>query len=286
MLGGMILLLKEKILIDDFADTIISLLGGNFRAPRAGRHNDHAHPPIHPICWVAPTQLNANEQKVYEFVVRRFLACCSEDAKGETTDVDLQYGDEEFHARGLVVLERNYLDVYVYDKWESSQRLPRFSVGELFEPTEANMTDGKTTSPNYLTEAELIGLMDANGIGTDATMAEHISKIKDRAYIATRSRGTGRNAVQELLPTRLGVALVKGYDNVFSDLPDNPSMSKPFLRKEMEMKMRDICSGTRTKHDVVHESIEKYREVYTHTQHRIHLLKDACRRYLINREDI
>lgn len=223
---------------------------------------------------------------MYEFVVRRFLACCSEDAKGETTDVDLQYGDEEFHARGLVVLERNYLDVYVYDKWESSQRLPRFSVGELFEPTEANMTDGKTTSPNYLTEAELIGLMDANGIGTDATMAEHISKIKDRAYIATRSRGTGRNAVQELLPTRLGVALVKGYDNVFSDLPDNPSMSKPFLRKEMEMKMRDICSGTRTKHDVVHESIEKYREVYTHTQHRIHLLKDACRRYLINREDI
>ena len=194
--------------------------------------------------------------------------------------MDIQYGDEEFHAQGLVVLERNYLDVYVYDKWESSQRLPRFNMGELFEPTEANMNEGKTTSPNHLTEAELIGLMDANGIGTDATMAEHIAKVKERKYVAAHSRGSGRNAVQELLPTPLGVALVKGYDDVFADLPNSPSMTKPFLRKEMEARMRDICAGTRTKQDVVHESVEQYRDVYAHTQRRIHLLKDACRRYL------
>ncbi|KAE8139314.1 DNA topoisomerase [Aspergillus pseudotamarii] len=257
------------------------LLDGGYRTPRAGRHNDRAHPPIHPVCWVSPTALSADEKKVYEFVVRRFLACCSEDAKGQTSEVEIQYGDEMFHAKGLIVLERNYLDVYVYDKWESSQQLPNFQMGELFEPTEAKIFDGKTTPPNYLTEPELIGLMDANGIGTDATMAEHIAKIKEREYVAVHSRGSGRNAVKELIPTRLGVALVEGYDNVVAGLPDSPSLSKPFLRKEMELRMREICAGSKSRTEVVQQSLEMYREVFIHTQRRISMLKGAVRKYLI-----
>ncbi|GKZ86564.1 DNA topoisomerase [Aspergillus niger] len=260
------------------------LLDGAFKTPRSGRHNDQAHPPIHPICWVAPTALTADEKKVYEFVVRRFLACCSEDAKGQSTEIEIQYGDEFFHAKGLLVLERNYLDVYVYDKWESSQQLPNYQMGEMFEPTEAKIFDGKTSPPNYLTEPELIGLMDANGIGTDATMAEHIAKIKERQYVAVHSRGSGRNAGKELIPTRLGIALVEGYDNVFAGIPDSPSLSKPFLRKEMELRMREICAGRRTRQQVVQESLDMYREVFVHTQRRINRLKDACRKYLVEQE--
>ncbi|KAF9886074.1 DNA topoisomerase [Aspergillus nanangensis] len=257
------------------------LLGGGFRTPRSGRHNDQAHPPIHPVCWVSPNTISADEKKVYEFVVRRFLACCSEDAKGQSTEIEILYGDEVFHAKGLIVLERNYLDVYVYDKWVSSQQLPTFEMGETFEPTEAKVVDGKTSPPNYLTEPELIGLMDANGIGTDATMAEHIAKIKDREYVAVHSRGSGRNSVKELIPTRLGIALVEGYDNVVAGLSDSISLSKPFLRKEMENHMRQICAGSKTRQQVVEESLDKYREVFIHTQRRINILKDACRKYLV-----
>lgn len=225
--------------------------------------------------------MNANEKKVYEFVVRRFLACCSDDAKGQGTEIEIQYGEESFHTNGLIVLERNYLDVYVYDKWESSQQIPNFERGELFEPTEANIFEGKTTAPNYLTEPELIGLMDANGIGTDATMAEHIAKIKEREYVAINQRGSGRSAVQEFIPTRLGIALVEGYDNVVEGLPNSVSLSKPFLRKEMELRMIEICSGTKTRQEVVQQSLDMYREVFIHTQRRINMLKNACRKYLV-----
>ena len=169
--------------------TLASLLDGSFNFPRSGSNNDKAHPPIHPVNHVVPTQLSEDERAIYNFVVRRFLACCSDDAKGELTTLEVKYGNEKFRASGLLVLERNYLDVYPFEKWESSQQLPPFSVGEEFEPTEANITDGKTTKPGYLTEPELIGLMDANGIGTDATMAEHIAKIKERSYVMTRPRG-------------------------------------------------------------------------------------------------
>ncbi|KAE8451287.1 hypothetical protein EG329_004452 [Mollisiaceae sp. DMI_Dod_QoI] len=284
------------------------LIQGGFKQPREGRHDDKAHPPIHPVIWVAPTVLTQEEGRVYEFVARRFLACCSEDAKGQATDVEIEYGDESFGAHGLVVIERNYLDVYPYENWTSSTTLPKFTLGERFEPTEAMMTEGKTGPPGYLTEPDLIALMDANGIGTDATMAEHIAKIKERNYVFTRpkagggggnidnapaaarggrgGRGRGGRAgrggrggaaagenraggVEEFIPSTLGVALVDGYDKMGFEI----SLSKPFLRKEMELRMKDICDGRLSRADVLRESLRQYKSVFDQSRERIEILK-------------
>jgi len=44
-----------------------------------------------------------NEKKVYEFVARRFLACCSDDAKGSETIVTINIADEIFTANGNII---------------------------------------------------------------------------------------------------------------------------------------------------------------------------------------
>lgn len=123
--------------------------------------------------------LSGNEAKVYELIVRHFLACVSRDAVGSETIVNAQIADEEFTATGLVIHERNYLEVYIYDKWNGKEIHP-YQQGEQFNPTELAMKEGTTTAPAMLTEAELIALMDKHGIGTDATHAEHINTIKER----------------------------------------------------------------------------------------------------------
>lgn len=61
-------------------------------------------------------------------------------------------------------MARNYLEVYPYDKWASSA-VPDFQENEQFMPSVLEVKDGKTTRPNLLTEADLVGLMDRNGIG-------------------------------------------------------------------------------------------------------------------------
>lgn len=285
-----------------------NLSDGEFRQPREGRHDDKAHPPIHPITYAAPTVLSHDEGRLYEYVVRRFLACCSDDAHGMATDVDLQFGEENFSAHGVIVLERNYLDVFIYDKWDNTTELPKFIRGETFQPTEVMMAEGHTSPPTYLTEADLITLMDANGIGTDATMAEHIQKIQDREYVATidrtdqsnerddegqdgpppsrggRGRGRGRGGrgrgsaatsggrqagLRVFVPTQLGVALILGYDRMNFET----SLGKPFLRKEMELKMKAICDGRTTKDAVLRESINQYRHVFMQTQEKIDILR-------------
>ncbi|VDC07578.1 unnamed protein product [Peniophora sp. CBMAI 1063] len=242
---------------------------GKFAPPRRGKHNDNAHPPIHPTAHAA--NLTGDNARVYAFVTRRFLGSCSLDALGHETSVKVEYGGEEFTASGLVVLERNYLDVYIYDKWEG-KRVPEFREGETFVPTVCELKIGETTSPKYLTEADLVGLMDKNGIGTDATIADHIAKVIDREYVVQKIEG----GTTYLLPSRLGMGLVDGYNSIDFDR----SLSKPQLRRMTERSMVEVCEGTKTKHDMLNESIEQYQDMYVRAQANFARVVDNVRRYL------
>jgi DNA topoisomerase-3 len=197
---------------------IFRLLNGGFETPRSGRNNDKAHPPIHPTG--AGGNLTGNERRVYEFIARSFLAACSKDAKGSETVVDIDIAEEMFDTKGLVVLERNYLDIYTYDKWSASQ-IPNFQQNQTFIPSVLDMTESTTSAPEMLTEVDLIGLMEKNEIGTDATIHEHIKKILDREYVFKQR--------QYFHPSPTGIALVLGYDEIGFDL----SLTKPFLRREV-----------------------------------------------------
>lgn len=73
--------------------------GGKFQYPRQGRHNDQAHPPIHPTKSGIDLEV-PEEIKIYEFITRRFLACCSDDAKGLETWVECMIAHEVFSASG------------------------------------------------------------------------------------------------------------------------------------------------------------------------------------------
>ena len=72
---------------------------------------------------------------------------------------------------------------------------------------QVKLSERQTSPPDYLTEAELITLMEKHGIGTDASISVHINNICERNYVAVQP---GR----KLKPTALGVVLVHGYQKV------------------------------------------------------------------------
>jgi len=72
---------------------------------------------------------------------------------------------------------------------------------------QAKLVECYTQPPDYLTEAELISLMEKHGIGTDASIPVHINNICIRNYVTV---ATGR----KLIPTSLGIVLVHGYQKV------------------------------------------------------------------------
>lgn len=108
-----------------------------FEWPRPGGHDDQAHPPIHTTKCVDLTSLpDPDERAIYELVTMHFLACCAGDAKGSQTNVSIQIPAEGLHgelfsASGLMILERNWLDVYgKYEKW-SAKKVPSFKGNGL-----------------------------------------------------------------------------------------------------------------------------------------------------------
>ncbi|KAJ3215748.1 DNA topoisomerase 3-alpha [Clydaea vesicula] len=226
-----------------WGDYARSLQQGKFRTPRKGQHNDKSHPPIHPT--KSSEGLADEEFSVFEFVARRFLACCSENAKGQETVVTIRIADETF-----VATERNYLDIYKYEKWNGNN-IPIFREGEVFSPTSLTMENGSTTRPSLLSESELINLMDKSGIGTDATIHEHIKKILDREYAV-------KDSSRCFLPTILGVSLITAYDEMDIDL----SLAKPYLRSFMEGNMKLVCENRISKDEMIRHTINLYKNAF------------------------
>ncbi|KAJ3019063.1 UNVERIFIED_CONTAM: DNA topoisomerase [Siphonaria sp. JEL0065] len=238
-----------------------NLSNGGFKKPRAGKNNDEAHPPIHPTVG-GNGDMVGDEKRLYEFITRRFLACCSENAKGFITTVDIRIDDEKFQATGEEVAERNYLEVYIYESW-SDKSIPNFVAGEAMMPESLLLRQGKTTRPSCLNERQLIEKMEESSIGTDATIHEHIKKIQEREYVNKDG--------DKFMPTPLGMGLVLGYRNMEMRV----SLSKPYLRSQLEVNIKRIFEGARTKEDVLAEDILHYKNAYREANTGIRTLKQT-----------
>eukprot|EP00004_Rigifila_ramosa_P023115 TRINITY_DN6436_c0_g1_i1.p1 TRINITY_DN6436_c0_g1~~TRINITY_DN6436_c0_g1_i1.p1 ORF type:complete len:861 (-),score=112.23 TRINITY_DN6436_c0_g1_i1:18-2501(-) len=243
--------------------------GGEFLWPRAGSRDDSSHPPIHPTKPDAGS-LVGEQKVVYEYVARHFIACCSRDAVGHETTIRAVVGPEResFTAKGLMVSQRNFLDVFIYERWAENS-LPVFTARERVEPASLLLSEGTTTAPALLTEAELIQLMDKNGIGTDATMAEHIHTIQKRKYAEKQGNF--------FLPSRLGIALVLAYESMGLDL------AKPLLRCQMETDMRAIADGRAERDLVVSHWVQTMHRIYNHTVEQAAKLDAAVAEYFPRR---
>lgn len=108
-------------------------------------------------------------------------------------------------------LRRNWLEVFPYESWYNST-IPVFVQGQGFVPSELRMTSGATSPPSRLKEHDLIQLMDRHGVGTDATIAQHITTVQERNYAVKHPQ------TKDFAPTDLGRALVMGYEAIGLEL--------------------------------------------------------------------
>lgn len=144
------------------------------------------------------------------------------------------------------MLERNYLDGYTYDSWSTYQLPTPFEVDEAFTASVCELREGQTSKPCLLTEADLVTLMDKNGIGThffyiffhvathdippqatDARIAQHIQTLIEWGYIIEHMEGS----VKYLVPSALGIGLIEGYNAIGV----GRSLSKPQLIQEVNV---------------------------------------------------
>ena len=163
------------------------------------------------------------EQKVYDLVVRSFIAVFYPDCKFLTTTVLGKAADVEFKVSGKVITEQGWKEVMVKSQEptdddnenDKEKTLPVFNVGES-GPHTPSLMEKWTTPPKPYTEATLLRAMETagklvddeelrdalkeNGIGRPSTRAAIIETLFKRRYI-TKSR-------KALSATQTGVDLI------------------------------------------------------------------------------
>lgn len=233
---------------DDFEEYAKEILKKKEIKPTAGKKKSHDHPPIHPVSAISAEEkrsLSEEEQKIYEIVVRRFLATLSDIAKWEKSKVVIEIGGEIFKGEGRELKQKGYLAVYPYQKKEEKM-LPKLKIGEKVGIEGVEIVEKKTEPPNRLSSSALIKKMEKLGLGTKSTRHEIINKLYARAYVQGNP----------LKPTNKASAIIdalRKYGLV---------ITKPEMTAELENKMDAISEGKIKKEIVVENSKRMLTEVF------------------------
>ncbi len=193
-----------------------------------------------------PGHLSEAEAKVYDMVVRRFLAVFFPTAEYLQTTRITRIGEQQFRTEGRVLQIPGWLALYGKTVQEETENLAAINQGEKVKTLEAKAVANQTRPPARYTEATLLSAMEgagklleddelraamgAKGLGTPATRAAIIEGLINEKYAERLGR--------ELKPTwkafRLFFALRHfGVDEITS----------PELTGDWEFKLKQMEQG-------------------------------------------
>ena len=205
--------------------------------PTSGKKSSTDHPPIHPAGAANPSMMDEQSWKVYELVVRRFLATLSPDARWKTLKIMFDAGGEEYTSTGQRLEVEGYRHVYGYSQ-AKDQVLPEMSVGDRLPINKIVLEDKETLPPARYSQSKLIQQMEELGLGTKSTRHDVIGKLISRRYVEENP----------LKPTLVGKAVTETLEEYAS------LITKPDMTQTLERHMEDIKKGDKTKAGVVEES--------------------------------
>ncbi|ABG04911.1 DNA topoisomerase I [Rubrobacter xylanophilus DSM 9941] len=235
--------------VEGVGDYAGRLLGAGRLTPTRGRRQTTDHPPIYPTGRASRAELREDQWKIYQLVVRRFLATLSGPAKTLRTTLRFESGGEPLVAGGTVVTEEGWLAVYHYGR-RRDEELPRLSEGDEVRVAEAELLAKETQPPGRYGQGRLIRLMEDLGLGTKATRPGIIQNLYDRGYIHG----------DPIVPTETGMAVAKALKDFASEIASHEMTAR------LEKSMDAISEGRVSKDSVVEESRELLRRVYDHLE--------------------
>lgn len=246
----------------EYSKEVGKLLSKGWVKPKSG-HDAGDHPPITPMKSATSNDLyDRDSWRLYDYITRHFIGTLSGDCKYEQTVINFAIGEEKFTKNGATVLDPGFTEIMPWLAMSEDQRISSsISVGDEFLIGEVRLDERHTTPPDYLSEADLISLMEKHGIGTDASIPTHINNICVRNYVKITG---GRR----LTPTKLGIVLVHGYQRIDSDLV------LPTRRAALEVKLNEIASGTADFNHVLNNAVAEFVKKFDNYTQNINLMDE------------
>lgn len=220
--------------------------------------------------YVNLENMSSDERKIYDMVVRRFMAVLYPPYEYEEATVKVQVNGEEFTAKGKITkalgykeLSENFSGEDASAEEKENESLPRVLKNDILTPIVLLKTEGKTKPPAPFNEATLLSAMEnpvsfleqkdkelvktlgeSGGLGTVATRADIIEKLFNSFLMEKRGK--------DIFITSKGKQLLKL-------VPED--LKKPELTASLEMKLARIAKGSLKKQELMNEMTAYTREI-------------------------
>ncbi|MET1175175.1 DNA topoisomerase III [Paenibacillus amylolyticus] len=191
-------------------------------------------------------QLNPEERKLYDLIVRRFISLFYPAAKYDSVAITVQVGNDSFHVKGTTVKESGWREVYGGDYSDDDDDrtddaadheralLPDVQQGQSVTVQRCHIKSGRTMPPKRYTEAALLSQMEKHGLGTPATRADIIEKLVssdtiDRQGNSMHPTGKGKQLIELAAPQLRSPDLTARWEAELERIARGQGKPGPFL---------------------------------------------------------
>ena len=212
--------------VADIRKYIAKTYGDNFvpKSPNVyitkSKNAQEAHEAIRPTHFDAPAKnLDTDEQKLYDLIWKRTIACQMVNAEFDSVAVDIKPDNTNaiFHSVGTTCTFDGFMHVYNETRDDDTEddvvKLPPLNIGDKITINKFLPEQHFTTPPPRFTEASLVKKLEELGIGRPSTYATIMSTIVDRSYVE-------QDKQHRFHPTSAGWIISAYLSKYFTDLVD------------------------------------------------------------------
>jgi len=209
--------------------------------PREGAKEDPAHPAVYPTGKLPERKLSEPEKKVWDLVVKRFMAVFGETSIKQSVKVRLEVNGHNFFLRGRRILKEGWMQFYKPYVRAEEVLLPPIKEGETVQLKRVTRNDKFTNPPPRYNPSSLLKKMEELEIGTKATRADIIETLYNRRYTTD----------ERIVVTELGFDII----DILSKYA--PRVTSVKLTQELEKKMEQIQSNNEKRENILLEAVEQ-----------------------------
>ena len=240
----------------------LSLLEKTNLKPNEGKKKDPAHPAVYPTGTLPERPLSSPEKKIFDLVVRRFMAVFAEPAVKQSMKATIEVNNHLFFLRGKRVLKKGWLSFYEpYVKTEEVL-LPSMREGDQVRLKKVIREDKFTSPPARYNPSSVLKEMEAAGIGTKATRADILQTLYNRGYIMENRMivtDLGFDVVGVLsryCPRVLSIKLTRGLEEKM-DAIQNRSLTREEALVEAVDQLKPLLAEFKEEEEHVGEALTK-----------------------------
>jgi DNA topoisomerase-1 len=238
--------------------------------PNNGFKEDPAHPAIYPTGERISNKLKEDHIKLYELIVRRYLATFSLPARVQYIKIVFEINNLKYTMNGVKIVYNGWLKYYPYVVSEKIIPYEELKKGLLLPLKRFRLATKYTHLSKTLNRYTLFKWMEDVGIGTESTRAEIVELLYKRGYLVQKTRNTDVSDIgimviyllKKFVKDLISIDLTKKFESYLEMIKIGKSKCENIVDEAKEILLQYISNIKTFENDIIEEMYNYVEQEY------------------------